>query len=127
MTGKWRFQPPALLAALLTGFLGLLSGCTSLGESIPASIGGLPADAPVRAVDPPAYPAVHDMPPTRGTPVLDEYSKKKLEDDLVSARDRQEGRKQEGRKQASRKPAAKKPLTPPAPPAPPDAGAARNP
>src|SRR6202521_1896368 len=142
MTGKPRFQPPALLAALLTGFLGLLSGCTSLGESIPAGIGGLPIDAPVRAADPPAYPAVHDMPPTRAMPVLDEYSKKKLEDDLVSARDRQEGRKQEGRKQegrkqegrkqegrkqASRKPTAKNPLAPPAPPALPDTGAARNP
>jgi hypothetical protein len=72
------------------------------------------------------------MPPTRPTPVLDEYSKKKLEDDLVSARDRQEGLKQEGRKTAAKKPAAKKPsakkpLTPPAPPAPPDAGATRNP
>ena len=62
------------------------------------------------------------MPPTRPTPVLDEYSKKKLEDDLVSARDRQAGRNP-----AAKKPAAKKPLTPPAPPAPPDAGAARKP
>ncbi|MDQ2955031.1 MAG: hypothetical protein M3R18_08885 [Pseudomonadota bacterium] len=127
MTGKRRSRPRPLPAALIVAVLGLLPACSSLGESIPASIGGLPIDAPARAADPPVYPAVHDMPPTRPTPVLDEYSKKKLEDDLVSARDRQEGRKQEGGKQAGRKPAAKKPLTPPAPPAPPDAGAARNP
>ena len=132
MTGKRRSRARPLPAALLVGVLGLLSACSSLGESIPANIGGLPVDAPTRAASPPVYPAVHDMPPTRPTPVLDEYSKKKLEDDLVSARDRQEGRKQEGRKTAAKKPAAKKPsakkpLTPPAPPAPPDAGAARNP
>ena len=132
MTGKRRPRARPLPAALLVGVLGLLPACSSLGESIPASIGGLPVDAPTRAADPPVYPAVHHMPPTRPTPVLDEYSKKKLEDDLVSARDRQEGRKQEGRKTAAKKPAAKKPSakkppTPPAPPVPPDAGATRNP
>jgi len=107
---------------LLAGVLGLLPACSNLGEVIPASIGGLPADAPARAAAPPAYPAVHDMPPTRPAPVLDEYSKKKLEDDLVSARDRQAGRNP-----AAKKAAAKKPLTPPAPLAPPDTGATRNP
>jgi hypothetical protein len=124
MTEKRRFQARTLRAGLLAGFLGLLSGCSSLGESIPASIGGLPADAPARPANPPDYPAVHDMPPTRAAPVLDEYSKKKLEDDLVSARDRQAGRKPEGSKPVAKKPAAKKPA---ARPAKQDAGAARNP
>jgi hypothetical protein len=134
MTGKRRFRARLLPAALLVGVLGLLPACSSLGESIPASIGGLPADAPARAANPPLYPAVHDMPPTRPTPVLDDYSKKKLEDDLVSARDRQAGRnpaakkpatkKPATKKPAAKKPAAKKPLTPPAPP---DTGATRNP
>ena len=114
MTEKRRSRARALGAALLLGLLGLLPGCSSLGESFPVSIGGLPADAPPRPANPPDYPAVHDMPPTRATPVLDEYSKKKLEDDLVSARDRQNGRK----------PAAKKPV---ARPAKQDAGATRNP
>ena len=118
MTGKRRFQ--ALPAALLVGFLGLLPACSSLGESIPASIGGLPADVPARAANPPDYPAIHDMPRARAAPVLDEYSKKKLEDDLVSARDSQAGRKPAAKKPAAKKPAAKKP-------APQDTGAVRNP
>ena len=68
---------------------------------------------------PPAYPDVHDMPPAREAPVLDDYAKQKLEDDLVSARDRQAGRKP-----AAKKPAAKKPGPRPAPQ---DTGAVRNP
>jgi len=127
MTGKRRFRNWPLTPALLAGVLGLLPACSNLGEVIPASIGGLPVDAPARAASPPIYPAVHDMPPTRPAPVLDEYSKKKLEDDLVSARDRQAGRNPAAKKAAAKKPAAKKPLTPPAPLAPPDTGATRNP
>ena len=122
MTGRRRFR--ALPAALLVGFLGLLPACSSLGESIPASIGGLPADAPARAANAPAYPDVHDMPPAREAPVLDDYAKQKLEDDLVSARDRQAGRNPAAKKPAAKKPAAKKPAPRPAPQ---DTGAVRNP
>jgi hypothetical protein len=127
MTGKRPSRAWPLLGALLVGAFGLLPACSNLGEVIPAGIGGLPADAPTRGATLPVYPAVHDMPPTRPAPVLDEYSKKKLEDDLVSARDRQAGRNPGAKKAATKKPAAKKPLTPPAPLAPPDTGATRNP
>lgn len=122
MTGRRRFR--ALPAALLVGFLGLLPACSSLGESIPASIGGLPADAPARPANAAAYPDVHDMPPAREAPVLDDYAKQKLEDDLVSARDRQAGRNPAAKKPAAKKPAAKKPAPRPAPQ---DTGAVRNP
>jgi hypothetical protein len=125
MTWKRRLQARAMPAALLFGLLGPLPACSSLGESIPASIGGLPADAPARPADPPAYPDVHDMPPARAAPVLDAYSKKKLEDELVSARERQPGRNPAAKKPAAKKPAAKKPAA--KKPAPQDTGAVRNP
>jgi hypothetical protein len=35
-----------------------------------------------------AYPAVHDMPPPRGSTVLTDAEQKKLEDDLIAARNR---------------------------------------
>ncbi|MBM3530925.1 MAG: hypothetical protein FJX62_22840, partial [Alphaproteobacteria bacterium] len=51
---------------------------------------GLPANAPARPSAPPAYPAVHDVPPQRQAATLNELELQKMEDDLVAARDRQQ-------------------------------------
>jgi hypothetical protein len=68
----------------------LMSGCsTSDIDRIPQEIGGLPAGAPARLAEPPAYPAVHDMPPSRTAGVLDAEQQKKLEADLIATRNRQ--------------------------------------
>jgi hypothetical protein len=59
-----------------------------IGDHMPNALGGLPEGAPQRATKPPAYPAVHDMPPPRGSTVLTDAEQKKLEDDLIAARTR---------------------------------------
>lgn len=67
----------------------LISGCsTAQIDSIPQEIGGLPAGAPARTAQAPAFPAVHEMPPPR-PPVLDAEQQKKLEADLIAIRHRQ--------------------------------------
>jgi len=68
-----------------------LAGCSSgsfLGDHIPTAIGGLPEGAPERPGTPMIYPAVHDMPPPRNNTTLSEDEKKKLEGDLIAARNR---------------------------------------
>ncbi len=97
----WR---PALTAALLAGLLGLLAACSTkietLGENIPADWGGLPANTPKQPADPILYPAVHDMPPPRPLPPLDEAAQKRMEQDLMAARDQQEGRDSAAKRRA---------------------------
>jgi hypothetical protein len=64
-----------------------LTGCAStIGDSMPAAIGGLPENAPQRPETPPAYPSVHDRPPQRDSTVLSGREQKKLEDELAAAR-----------------------------------------
>jgi hypothetical protein len=66
-----------------------LAGCAStIGDHMPAAIGGLPENAPQRPETPPAYPPVHDMPPQRANTVLSGKEQKKLEDELAAARAR---------------------------------------
>jgi len=48
---------------------------------------GLPANAPARPEAPPAFPAVHDMPAPRPSPMLTGLEQQKMEDDLVKARE----------------------------------------
>jgi len=81
-------------AALLIGAAVILAGCStgSMGDNMPAAAGGLPESTPQRPATPAAYPAVHDMPPPRGTAVLTDEEQKKLEDDLVAARNRAAGK-----------------------------------
>jgi hypothetical protein len=55
-------------------------------------MGGLPANAPARPDVPPPFPAIHDMPPARTNTVLTEEERRKAEEDLVAARERQPGR-----------------------------------
>lgn len=75
----------AMLAAVL-------SGCSagSIGDTLPQSMGGLPAGAPGRPdVANRQYPGVHDMPPPRATQPMSEEDQVKLEKDLQGIRDRQ--------------------------------------
>lgn len=83
---------PGLGVCLLLGAIGLGSCATNIGDTIPAGIGGLPAEAPARPAEQPVYPAVHDIPPPRPVRMLDDDQQEKLEKDLNTARDRQESR-----------------------------------
>jgi hypothetical protein len=74
-------------AALLSG-AAMLAGCSSAIDHIPTAIGGLPEGIPARPAEPPPYPAVHDMPPPRGSTPLNEAEKKQLKDDLIATRNR---------------------------------------
>jgi hypothetical protein len=67
---------------------------------------GVPAGAPARPETPYQYPAVHDMPPDRSSVPMSEEEQVKLEKELSSVRDRQEGRAGSDKKAV---PAAKKP------------------
>ena len=85
-----RFRRSVLVAALMAGAVAL-AGCSAgsvIGDHMPNALGGLPEGAPQRSTKPSAYPAVHDMPPPRGSTVLTDAEQKKLEDDLVAARTR---------------------------------------
>jgi hypothetical protein len=77
-----------LLARAATALAGacLLAGCSSVMSELPAQLGGLPAGTPARPESPPAYPAVHDMPPPRSAAVLTDEERKKVEADLAAMR-----------------------------------------
>ena len=62
---------------------------------MPAAVGGLPAEAPARpaASAAGAYPAVNDAPPPRGPAVLTDEEQRKLEAELIAARNRANGDK----------------------------------
>lgn len=75
------------LAALLL-FAGALGGCSSLVESVPSAFGGLPEGVPARSAGPDAYPAVHDMPPSRQDSALTEAERNRLRDELIATRKR---------------------------------------
>ncbi len=84
-----RSLPRCTLAAALIAAGLALTGCGSMiGEHMPTALGGEPEGAPKRPASTGAYPAVHDMPPPRPTTVLSDADEKKLEDDLVAARNR---------------------------------------
>jgi hypothetical protein len=79
----------ALVAAGLLGAAMALAGCGStIADHMPTATGGLPEGSPQRPAARAAYPAVHDMPPPRATTVLSDADAKKLEDDLIAARNR---------------------------------------
>src|SRR5262245_27225034 len=79
-----------LVSALMSGACvpsGSPDGIT-VATHLPAALGGLPQGAPQRPTTSSAYPAVHDMPPSRPTNVLTDAEQTKLESDLVAARNR---------------------------------------
>jgi hypothetical protein len=87
-----QIRPQTVLLAC--GLALAAAGCTSasvnsLIDKLPSSV-GLPVDAPERPDSPPAYPAVHDMPPPRANSTLTAEEQLKLEQDLNATRVRQE-------------------------------------
>jgi hypothetical protein len=78
----------ALAAAVLLVGAAMLSGCSSVVDSIPTAAGGLPEGVPARPAEPPPYPAVHDMPTGRGVSTLSDTETKLLKDDLIATRQR---------------------------------------
>lgn len=83
--------PRRALAAALVAVAVVLAGCSAgstVSDHLPTALGGLPDGAPQRPDTSRAYPAVHDMPPPRATTVLTDAETKKLESDLVAARNR---------------------------------------
>jgi len=91
MAGSADRPPSAALAALaaflFAGAAGILSSCSSVLSELPPQAGGLPEGTPERPGTPPAYPAVHDMPPPRNSGVvLTEEEKKKVEAELEAIR-----------------------------------------
>jgi hypothetical protein len=102
-------------ALLACGLAAALAGCSSSSvnsfiDIMPREV-GLPADAPERSAQPPTYPAVHDMPPSRSTTTLSAEEQIRLEDDLVAVRTRQEIATAPAQSAAKRR-------SPPVPPAP---------
>ncbi len=87
MTQAGSAGPAKLLAALLLA--SVVSGCGStIADRLPAEAGGLPENAPQRPAVAPAYPAVHEMPPPRATTTLSNDEQRKLQQDLIAARNR---------------------------------------
>src|SRR5262245_8888851 len=83
--------PRYALAAALVAVAVILAGCSAgstVADQLPTALGGLPGGTPQRPGTSRAYPAVHDMPPPRATTVLTDAETKKLESDLVAARNR---------------------------------------
>jgi hypothetical protein len=96
MISGWRGQRAAIARALMALFIataaGSLAGCSSassvLIDHVPTAVGGLPEGSPERPAQPMTYPAVHDIPPTRGPTVLTAAEKKRLQDELAATRER---------------------------------------
>lgn len=87
---------------------GLLAGCATgvVVDDLPSAV-GLPADAPARPKVAYQYPAVHDMPPPRAVPPLSDAAQVRLEKELLTDRDRLEGKPISTKKPGSaKKPAA---------------------
>ncbi len=104
----------------------LLGGCGSVNDRMSGVLGsapgiGLPDEAPERPADRLAYPPVHDMPPPRTTAVLTSDEQRRIEKDLVTAR---EGQRNAGPAEEPQAPAlapvapARKPVIQPKPAAP---------
>ena len=69
-----------------------LTGCASTVDKLPESFGGLPASAPARPAEQPAFPNVYEVRPTRDAKALSNDEQKKLESELTTLRDGQNSR-----------------------------------
>jgi hypothetical protein len=72
----------ALLAATLA-----VGGCSTQIADLPAV--GLPADAPARPKEAGGYLPVHDLPPERAETAMKPDEQKRIQSELMAARDRQ--------------------------------------
>ena len=70
-----------LMATLATG------GCSTSIADLPAV--GLPSDAPPRPKEAGSYLPVHDMPPDRAEAAIKPDEQKRIQSELIAARDRQ--------------------------------------
>jgi hypothetical protein len=76
---------PVAAALLLAA---TLAGCSSVIDTVPQSLGGLPEGTPARPAAQAAYPAVHDVPPPRRDGALTDAETKRLREDLKNTRNR---------------------------------------
>src|SRR5258708_3004062 len=81
-----RTWQPFIGLALACACSAMLASCSTVFSEMPPQVGGLPEGTPERPAAPPAYPAVHDMPPPRVTAVLTEEEKRKVESELAAIR-----------------------------------------
>ena len=72
----------ALLAAALAA-----GGCSTSIADLPGI--GVPSDAPARPKEAGGYLPVHDLPPDRDEAAIQPAEQKKIEAELIAARDRQ--------------------------------------
>src|SRR5215470_6891481 len=76
---------------LMTGMLLAASlavgGCSTQIADLPAV--GLPADAPPRPKEAGSYLPVHDLPPERAESAMKPDEQKRIQSELIAARDRQ--------------------------------------
>ena len=81
---------PAAAAGLAAGLIivcAALGGCSIPVADLPGI--GLPSNAPARSETPQPYLPVHDVPPPRDEAVLTADEQKKIQSDLLNARDKQ--------------------------------------
>jgi hypothetical protein len=74
-------------AAAVAAVASILSGCASVIADMPVI--GLPEGAPPRPAAQAEYPAVHDRPPRQGDAPLSAEEQRKLEQELIAARESQ--------------------------------------
>ena len=72
----------ALLAAALA-----VSGCSTQVADMP--LVGVPSDAPPRPKEAGTYLPVHDLPPSRDEAAMNLAEQKRIQSELIAARDRQ--------------------------------------
>jgi len=76
-----------IVAAGLIIVCATLAGCSIPVADLPGI--GVPGSAPARSENPPSYLPVHDVPPPRDEAVLSPDEQKKIQTDLLNARDKQ--------------------------------------
>jgi hypothetical protein len=75
-----------MFAAWATALAGCSSNLNNFGDPTGGTSTVSQARAETPGTPPPAFPAVHDMPPPRDSTILTDYEQKKLENDLITAR-----------------------------------------
>lgn len=76
-----------LMAGVLLAATFAVGGCSTQIADIPAV--GLPADAPPRPKEAGGYLPVHDVPPERAETAMKPDEQKRIQSELIAARDRQ--------------------------------------
>ena len=76
-----------MAGALLAAATLTVCGCSTQIADLP--VVGLPADAPPRAKEAGGYLPVHDLPPDRAEAAMKPDEQKRIQSELIAARDRQ--------------------------------------